>query len=203
MDNKNYRSEKFISKDQSATHNVIFVNGPPASGKSSIAENLAAMLNAPLLSLDTVKEALFNTLGIGDREYNRKLGRASMAVIWSVVGSLPVKSTVIIDAWLKYPPYDDLIHSLENAQVKRIVEIWCWASGDVLAQRYRERVNLRHSGHLGEEYADELKTVAEKVAPTRLGPFLEINTTDNNTMYNSDEIYKWVVKELCMDIKMT
>ena len=192
-------SEKYIANDVSATRHVVFVNGPPAAGKSSVAEKLARILNAPLLSLDTVKEALFDSLGNGDREYNRKLGRASMAVIWSVVGCMPAGSTVVIDAWLKYPPYDDLIHALHSAEVKNIVEIWCWARGEILAQRYRDRVKLRHPGHLGEEYAEELKSVADRVAPTRLGPLVEIDTSDGNTEDNSNELFKWVVSELGLD----
>lgn len=197
---KEETSERYLARDASATRHVVFVNGPPAAGKSSVAEKLALMLNAPLLSLDTVKEALFDRLGIGDREYNRKMGRASMAVIWSVVGCLPAGSTVVIDAWLKYPPYDDLIHALHTAEVKNIVEIWCWARGEILAQRYRERVKLRHPGHLGEEYADELELVADRVAPTRLGPLVEMDTSDGNAEDNRNELFKWVVSELGLDL---
>jgi glucokinase len=77
---------------------AILVNGPPASGKSTIAGELAAIFNVPVLARDTIQEALYDVIGTGDREYNRMLGRASMSVIWAMLKSFPFESTVIIDA---------------------------------------------------------------------------------------------------------
>ncbi|MBE8523062.1 AAA family ATPase [Amycolatopsis sp. H6(2020)] len=50
-----------------STPAVIVVSGPPAVGKSTLARELATRLTLPLLSRDAIKEALFDTLGYGDR----------------------------------------------------------------------------------------------------------------------------------------
>ncbi|HEX8858768.1 MAG TPA: AAA family ATPase [Actinomycetes bacterium] len=46
---------------------LVLVTGPPASGKTTLARPLAFSLGLPLLGKDTIKEALFDTLGNGDR----------------------------------------------------------------------------------------------------------------------------------------
>ena len=58
---------------------AVLVNGVPATGKSSIARAVGARLELPVLSLDSIKEALFDELGDadGDREFGRARGRAS------------------------------------------------------------------------------------------------------------------------------
>ncbi len=44
---------------------LIVVSGAPGTGKSTIAAAVAAHLGWPLLSLDTIKEALADVLGLG------------------------------------------------------------------------------------------------------------------------------------------
>ena len=45
---------------------LILVSGPSAAGKSSLAETIARELRLPLIAKDTIKEALFDTLGVLD-----------------------------------------------------------------------------------------------------------------------------------------
>jgi predicted kinase len=60
---------------------LILVTGPPASGKTTLAQPLARQLGVPLLGKDTVKEALFDTLGTGDRAWSRRLGAPARACL--------------------------------------------------------------------------------------------------------------------------
>ena len=170
---------------------AILVNGPPASGKTTIAEDLAAHFHLPILARDAVQEALYDTLGTGDREYNRLLGRAGMTVIWRMLQYFPPDAAVIIDTWCRYPPYDWLTDGLRSAGIACFVEVFCWAKGDILAQRYLNRVGLRHPGHPGKELAPELIEVAKKAKPTGLTEVLVVDTSHGANISHSD-IIQWV-----------
>ena len=148
---------------------VVLVNGVPASGKSTLARGLAHASGWPLLTLDTVKEALFAHLGAGDREYNRRLGRASYQAIFALIGEFPPRSTAIVDAWFGFQPREVLAEHLARAQVDRTVEIWLRARPELVAERYAARVGHRNAGHPGPEYVPELAALAQRAAP--LGGF--------------------------------
>jgi len=69
---------------------AVLVNGVPASGKSTVARLISSRRNWPLLGLDVIKEPFFAHLGVGDREYNRKLGRASYQATFDLIEGFPV-----------------------------------------------------------------------------------------------------------------
>src|SRR5882757_1320731 len=50
---------------------VVLVSGLPGSGKSMLAECLRQRLSWPLLAKDNLKEILFDTLGVRDRDWSR------------------------------------------------------------------------------------------------------------------------------------
>lgn len=183
------------SSPSTPTRKVILINGLPASGKTALGEHLKNRFNAPLLTLDTIKEAMFNVLGTGDREYNRMLGRACKEIIWALISEFPCNSLAIVDAWFGYPPYDKVFEGLQHAGIARFVELWCHAPGEILAERYLERVDLRHKGHPGREYAPELEEVAKRAAPMNIGPLYSIDTSDFAAI-DFEAITAWVAKEL-------
>ena len=154
----------------------MLVNGVPASGKSTVARGIAQHLDCPLMALDTVKEALFGQLGTGDREHNRKMGRASYAAIWALVSEFPRDAVVVVDAWFGFQPIDVLRDHLRHADIAGVVEVWCHAPPDLVARRYAERCLTRHSGHLGLEYVPELRELAAEASPTQLGALIDADT---------------------------
>lgn len=156
---------------------AVLVNGVPASGKSTVARGIAQHLHCPLLALDTVKEALFGQLGTGDRDYNRKLGRGSYAAIWALVAEFPADAVVVVDAWFGFQPVSVLRDHLRRADVAGVVELWCHAPPELVAQRYAERCLTRHIGHLGLEYVAELRELAVTALPTGLGALVDVDTS--------------------------
>ena len=80
------RSESDPYRSMGPSHPwIVIVNGPPAAGKTTFARSLAGELRLPLFTKDDIKESLFDTLGFQDREWSRKLGLASLVLLFELV----------------------------------------------------------------------------------------------------------------------
>ncbi len=145
----------------------MLVTGPPAAGKSSLARPLADALAFPLLSKDTIKETLFETLGVGDLEWSRRLGAASIELLFVLSREL---RDVVIDC--NFNPSAALQLAVDDAA---IVEVFCCVPAAVAKQRYAART--RHPGHCDAERAHEVGDWADASAPLNVGPVLEVDTT--------------------------
>ena len=156
---------------------AVLVNGIPASGKSTVALAISDARGWPLLTLDTIKEAFFAHLGTGDRDYNRLLGKASYQAIFALIHDFPDGSTVVIDAWFGFQPFEVLQGHLAHAGLGHVAEVWCHAPGEVLGERYRARLSQRHAGHLGESYVPELIELAKRAKPLGAYPLFDVDTT--------------------------
>jgi hypothetical protein len=66
---------------------LIVISGPPASGKSALAACLQARHRWPLLAKDTIKECLFDSLGVGDRTWSRRLSDASFELMFRLAAA--------------------------------------------------------------------------------------------------------------------
>lgn len=157
-------------------HPVILVNGVPASGKSTVAAIIARRLSMPILALDTIKEAFFDHLGIGDRDHSRLLGKASYQAIFSTIAGFPPGLGAIVDAWHNFQPLQVLQGHLVRASARVVLEVWCHAPPEVIAERYRTRASLRHTGHLPASYAEELAALAARATPLGVGPTIGVAT---------------------------
>ncbi|KGT94701.1 ATPase AAA [Erwinia typographi] len=174
-----------------ALHNgkrVVMVNGIPASGKSSIARELATATGWPVLSVDGIKEPFMRQLENVDRALNRRLGIASYQAIWSVIAAAPQGCTFIVDAWFGFQPKESLVGFLHQAQVTAVAEIWCQLPGELAAQRYESRLASRLPGHPGAEYIPELIALAERAEPMRLGP---VYIADQTKTVDSGNLLNW------------
>jgi predicted kinase len=146
---------------------LILVNGPPASGKTTLAGPLAAALGLPLLGKDLVKEALFDALGTGDRAWSRRLGVASYEVLYAVAGRLPA---AVLDANFGPEAAPRLL-----ALDAHPVEVFCRCPPGELDRRFAARASRRHPGHV--DHALTPETRASGGRPLRLGgPLLEVDT---------------------------
>lgn len=175
---------------------AVLVNGVPASGKSTIARDLGDRLGWPVLELDAVKEVLFDELGHrdADRGWGRSLGRASLGAIWTLLAGFPSTSNVVIEAWFRLPPHEEVLRGLERARIDHWVEIWLHADVEVLASRYTART--RHPGHpAAEDFVGELRQLASIARPMALSPVLEVETSDLATL-DFDAIARWVTARL-------
>jgi len=157
-------------------HPIILVNGVPSSGKSTVAAVLATRLALPILTLDTIKEALFDHLGTGDRDYSRLLGKASYEAIFATIAAFPPGLGAIVDAWHRFQPLEVLQAHLARAAAGPVIEVWCHAPPELVAERYRARAALRHEGHPPAAYADELAALAARATPLGIAPTIDVAT---------------------------
>ena len=65
---------------------LVVVTGPPASGKSTLARELASSLDVPFLSKDELKERLYEVFGDAT-EAEDDVERAALAILFSVANS--------------------------------------------------------------------------------------------------------------------
>jgi predicted NBD/HSP70 family sugar kinase len=163
-------------KGRAPGRRLVMVNGVPASGKSTVAAQLAAETGWPVLALDTVKEPFLGEIENVDRLSNRALGRASYRAIFALIAAAPPGNTFIVDAWFGFQPRALLEELVEKAGIDDIVEIWCEATASRIADRYRARATERLPGHPGPEYAEELRELARRAGPMALGPVLKVST---------------------------
>lgn len=176
-----------------ASRQAILVNGVPASGKSTVARAISGAFSWPLLTVDAIKEPFFEHLGVGDREYNRKLGRGSYAAIFNLIADFPPGSTTVVDAWFGFQPVDVLTSHLARAGVRDVVEIWCHTDASTIVNRYRGRVGTRPAGHPGLDYLPELQDLVGRAKPLGIFPRLDIETSGP---FDLQTVASWISNHL-------
>jgi predicted kinase len=127
---------------------LIVVTGAPGSGKSTVAQALASELALPLLAKDDVKEPLFDTLGVGDREWSRTLGAATYEILFALARRLLESgaSCILESNFSRAEP----LRSLPPA---RVVQIFCTAPAD----RARYEHSCRHRVARGDDQSLRVK----------------------------------------------
>lgn len=162
---------------------LIIVSGPPASGKSTLARQIARELGLPLLHKDGIKESLFDSLGWQDRAWSKRLGIATYRLLYYFVEvelaaglSLVVESNFAAVATAEFK-------RLQEKYPFRPFQVMCFADGKTLVERYTARANdpARHPGHVDLETLAEIEEVLSRgrLEPLDLGgEIMEIDTTD-------------------------
>lgn len=163
---------------------LIIINGLPGAGKTTIAKPLADRLKLPLIEKDSIKEYLFDTLGVRDREWSRTLGMASNDFLYSLASILLSRGeSVIIENAFEVAFAKPRITAIVDQYGPEVFEIYCAANKDIRRSRFisRNEMGKRHAGHVD---ADNYPKPAddeplEKYAPINIGKRIDINTSDS------------------------
>jgi predicted kinase len=143
---------------------LLIILGSPAGGKTTLARRLAEAFGIPCLCKDDVKEALFDALGTGDREWSRRLSRASFAALARLAeAQMAAGLSCIVEGNFRR----EHAAALAGVLVRRggsSIQVRCLAEPEELRRRFEGR--QRHPGHLDQALIEELE-----VDP---GPFLDL-----------------------------
>ena len=130
---------------------VIIISGAPCTGKTTLGQRIAADLRLPFLSKDRIKELLFDTLGVGDREWSKKLGAATMELLFMLAETeLAAWRSFVLEANFRPAQADRQFMALKEKFEFSARQIECYAATEVLLVRFQARTESgeRHPGHI-------------------------------------------------------
>jgi predicted kinase len=162
---------------------VIVITGLPGTGKTSVGRTLSERFQLPLLTKDAFKERIFDALGWHDKAWSLKVSEASHRILDYVIAEeLQVGRSLIVESNFK-PEFDsERFRLLQRHFDASVVQVLCWAAGDVLFERYWARQQAdRHPGHVESATPDEQRRelAVGKCEPLQLeAPVVELDTTD-------------------------
>ncbi|HSW75289.1 MAG TPA: ATP-binding protein [Candidatus Saccharimonadales bacterium] len=161
---------------------LVLINGLPGVGKTTLQTRLAKDLNLPTMGKDTIKEFLFDHLGVHDREWSRVLGVAAIDMLHILVEQLIASGETLIieNAFYKSfaaPQFKELSEKFGAP----ILEVYCFTDDETRIMRYKERTisGRRHPGHADSENFKNLNSeqAVRNYLPLEIGEVVKYDTT--------------------------
>ena len=135
---------------------LVLVGGAPASGKTTLAIELASRLRLALVAKDDIKESIADVVGAVDRPGSRQLGAATYEVMRVVAArSLAAGGSLILEANFHRERSMAWLAELLDLGDGRFV--LCRTSPEVLRARFAGRMaaGKRHAVHLDAEILED------------------------------------------------
>lgn len=128
---------------------MIIVAGMPATGKSTIARQLQKHFGFPILEKDSIKEALFDTIGFEGYSAKRLLDVASNEILLRQIQvMIHSQTSLIVDNNFDETAAEKLSQLLIENPVNAVT-VFLEGDPEVLFERYslRDSTGKRHPGH--------------------------------------------------------
>lgn len=129
---------------------VLLITGDLACGKTTFSKILSTRYGFEVFNKDSVKEVLADNIGFSNREENKKLSDATVAVMIHIFEVMaPFGRDLILEANF-HKSEIDRIASIASANQYELLVLNLFASKEVSFERFRNR-NLnedRHPAHL-------------------------------------------------------
>ena len=164
---------------------LIIVSGPSSSGKTTLAHSIAHKFNLALITKDSLKEILFDTIGWKDREWSKKLGSASFAIMHYFLDSLMATGqSIIIEGNFKTEFESQHLKPRLKQFDYKAVQVMCQCDGKILFDRFQKRSESgqRHPGHCDTGNYDELKD------SLLVGKYPPLDIDSKNIIFDSTDL---------------
>src|SRR5215469_12784623 len=152
---------------------LIVVSGAPGTGKSTVAAAVASALRWPLLSLDPIKEALADVLGLGGEDWSDRVGDAAAEIVFRLAAAFP---DAVAEGWWRGARRERAQREFAGA-----IEVFCRCDPDTALRRMRARHGAgRHPIHrdvINPAILDRATGLVATVVPLGLGgPLVDVDT---------------------------
>ncbi|OGL94636.1 hypothetical protein A2348_03355 [Candidatus Uhrbacteria bacterium RIFOXYB12_FULL_58_10] len=177
---------------------LVIVGGSLATGKSTISSNIADRTGMVRISLDEIKEALFDVVGYRDRAWSKEIGRIAFSVFKDCIElHLRRGDSVIADATFLWVDDVEWILVFARQYEADLSLVWLTADPNVARTRFVERaITTRHPGHndaidaVIAEFDDRFFT--KTFLPLPLGTRTLVVDTTSFDLVDHDSIYRFV-----------
>src|SRR5262245_15783008 len=124
----------------------VVISGLPGSGKTTLAWQLASVLDLPIIDKDAILECLFGSKGVGDAAWRRMLSRESDTMLEAQATAS--EGAILVSFWhLPGMASDSGTPTAWLSKLaSRIVNVHCVCEPEIAAERFLRR--RRHPGHL-------------------------------------------------------
>lgn len=172
-----------MTESPEAVPRLIVVAGYPATGKTSLARGIGDELHLPVIGKDDIKEALFDSLGIGDSAWSARLGHATYEVMFRLVRQfLRAGVSLVVEANFEAGAATISFGAVLQELAAKPMLVVLHGDPDLIIERIHARADAgeRHPGHLDQDLADELiEVVRDPYRPPELpGPRLDLDAAD-------------------------
>ena len=168
---------------------LLLITGDIAAGKTTFSQILSERYHVAVFQKDTVKEILGDHIGFHNREENKKLSDATIAIMCHTFSQIAkTGNSVILEANF-HEVEQQKLHEIARENQYEVLTLVLRGDEEVLYQRYLHRMNeeQRHPVHLSttlhirEDFFRTAKYIRNEVV---IGKMIEINATDFG--YQSD-----------------
>lgn len=129
---------------------LILVGGSLATGKSTISSYISEKTGYQRVSLDEIKETLFDIAGYSDRAWSKEVGRLTFPVFRDLIGMhLSRGASIVAEATFLWPSDVEWLEQFAKEHSVDLFQIWMTADPRVLRERFIARATSgeRHPGH--------------------------------------------------------